>query len=183
MSSPTPLFFHDTSVLVNFHRPGLIPVLGELFGQRVRWTATIRRECERQEVKLALPGLVQAADALLGEALLPESGEHAAIRQLRQSMAAPEDHPDEHLGEAETITVIQRRGIEAVLVTDDRGAQRWASPIESVGTWKLIRLAVRRRDAGLDDAQRLWRAFVSAGGHPPQHVATQDALTRWVTAR
>lgn len=43
------LFFHDTSVLVNFHRPGLIPVLGPLLHENVRWNATIRAECQRKE--------------------------------------------------------------------------------------------------------------------------------------
>lgn len=176
-----PLFFHDTSVLVNFHRPGLVPVLGALFGENVRWTATIRRECERQEVKLSLPGLVVAADALLDLPTMPEAGEHLQIRQLRTLMASPQDHPDEHWGEAETITIIQRRRIEAVLVTDDRGAQRWAAPIRSVGTWRLIRLAVRRGDASIDDAIRLWRDFCEAGSRPPLDVATQDRLVKWVS--
>lgn len=83
------LFFHDTSVLVNFHRPGLIPVLGPLLRGNVRWTASIRHECQRKQYQLKLPGLVDAADELLGEPLFADSGEHAAIRQLRQQMASP----------------------------------------------------------------------------------------------
>lgn len=180
MSLETPLFFHDTSVLVNFHRPGLIPVLGALFGEKVRWTATIRRECERLERTLALPGLVEAADVLLDDPLVPNTGEHIAIRQLRTRMATPGDHPDEHLGEAETITIIQRRLLDAVLVTDDRGAQQWASTMPSVGTWRVIRLAYRRGDASLDDALHLWQAFIDSGSRPPPELATWAQMARWV---
>lgn len=174
------LFFHDTSVLVNFHRPGLLPVLGQLLRQNVRWTATIRTECERQERKLSLPGLVAASEALLGEPLFPEGAEHAALRQLRTQMASPGDHRDEHLGEAETLTIIQKRAFHAVFVTDDGGAVAWADPIECVGTWKLIRLALRRGDATRAEAIRLWEAFVGAGGHPPHGMSSRDRYFSWL---
>lgn len=180
MSPDAPLFFHDTSVLVNFHRPGLVPVLGALFGEKVRWTATIRRECERQEKTLALPGLVEASDALLNTPIMPEANDHLPIRQLRTLMASPGDHPDEHWGEAETLTIIQRRRLEAVLVTDDRGAQRWAAPIRSVGTWRLIRLAYRRGDASFDEAIHLWQEFCDAGSRPPYELATRARLEKWL---
>lgn len=181
MSSGAPLFFHDTSVLINFYRPGLVPVLGAMLGEKVRWTATIRREWERQQRKLALPGLVDAADALLGEPLMPEAEEHLLIRQLRTLMASPQDHPDEHWGEAETITIIQRRRLEAIFATDDGSARQWAAPIRSVGTWRLIKLAHRRGDVTLEGALRLWQEFVDAGGHPPHYLATRAHLTDWLT--
>jgi len=167
------LFFHDTSVLVNFHRPGLIPVLGPLLRDNVRWTGSIRLECARKQHQLDLPGLVDAADELLGEPLHPESGEHTAIRQLRRQMASPGDHPQQHLGEAEAITLIQKRMLRAVFVTDDRAAMGWAHPIECVGTWKLIRIARRRDLVTQSQAMRLWQSFVDAGGRPPHEIATR----------
>ena len=179
MTRDAPLFFHDTAVLINFHRPGMIPVLGSLFGTKVRWTATIRRECERQEGRLQLPGLVTAADGLLGTPIVPETAEHLPIRQLRTLMASPGDHPDEHWGEAETIAIIHQRRLDAVLVTDDGDARRWATPIRSVGTWRLLKLAHRRGDVNDDDALRLWQAFIDAGGHPPRDVATQNRMLTW----
>lgn len=167
------LFFHDTSVLVNFHRPGLIPVLGTLLRGNVCWTASIRVECKRKQKKLELPGLVDAAAELLGEPLYPEASEHAAIRQLRRQMATPGDHPQQHLGEAESITLIQKRRLRAVFVTDDRKAADWASPIESVGTWKLIRFARKRGLVTPSQAVRLWQEFVDAGGMPPHEIRTR----------
>lgn len=174
------LFFHDTSVLVNFHRPGLLPVLQALLQDKVRWTASIRVECERQEAVLGLTGLVLAAEDLLGEPLYPEPSEHAAIRQLRSQMAVPGDHSQQHLGEAETITLIQKRRLRAVFVTDDGDAIRWAQPIDCVGTWKLIRFASTRGLATPDEAKRLWQAFVDAGGIPPRHLRTADAFAQYL---
>lgn len=174
------LFFQDTSVLVNFHRPGLVPVLGPLLNRSVRWTATIRIECARKEAHLGLVGLVDAADELLGEPLVPEGDEHAAIRRLRRQMASPGDHPEQHLGEAETLTLIQRRRLRAVFVTDDRAAQRWAEPVQSVGTWQLLRLARRRDLVTSSQAVRLWWTFVDAGGTPPHAIGTRAAFREWV---
>lgn len=166
------LFFHDTSVLVNFHRAGLVPVLGQLLRENVCWTGSIRTECARKERQLELPGLVDAADRLLGEPLLPEPSEHLSIRQLRRQMASPGDHPEQHLGEAESITLIQKRRLRAVFVTDDRAAMSWATPIECVGTWSLLRLARRRDLVTIDDATALWQEFVDAGGRPPSDIRT-----------
>ncbi|MDO5663258.1 MAG: hypothetical protein Q4G40_11220 [Brachybacterium sp.] len=173
------LFFHDTSVLVNFHRSGLIPVLGPLFRGNVCWTGSIRAECVRKERRLELPGLVDAADRLLGEPLLPDPGEHVSIRQLRRQMASPGDHPQQHLGEAESITLIQKRRLRAIFVTDDRAAMSWADPIECVGTWRLLRLARRRDLVTSDQAQGLWQEFVNAGGTPPREIRT---LSQFVAA-
>lgn len=174
------LVFHDTSVLINFFRPGLTPVLGKLFGERVCWSATIRRECERNERRLALPGLTAAADELLGEPILPEAGEQLAIRQLRTLMAKPGDHPDQHLGEAETITIIQQRHLDALIAIDDNDAGHWAAPVRSVNTWRLIKLARRRGDASLDDAGLLRQKFVDSGGHMPYEIGTPMLFRQWV---
>lgn len=168
------LFFHDTSVLVNFHRPGLIPVLGPLLLENVRWTATIRAECQRKEQHLGLPGLADAAEELLGDPLYATEEEHAAIRHLRRQMSTPGDHPQQHLGEAESLTIIQKRRLRAVFVTDDRAAVGWAAPIECVGTWKLIRFARRRGLVTPSQAVRLWQGFVDAGGTPPREIATRS---------
>ncbi len=177
------LFFHDTSVLVNFHRPSLIPALGNLLGPNVQWTASIRAECRRKEKELCLPpGLERAASEMLPQPISAEGGEHAALRQLRIQMAKPGDHPDEHLGEAETITIIQKRGLRAVFVTDDGDATKWAAPVPCAGTWKLLRMAYRRDVLTTAQAERLWDEFVGAGGHPPYYVSARRKLFDWLDA-
>lgn len=87
-------------------------------------------------------------------------------------MASPGDHPQQHLGEAESITLIQKRRLRAVFVTDDRAAMSWAKPIDCVGTWRLLRLARRRGLVTMEEAKALWQEFVGAGGTPPSTIRT-----------
>lgn len=176
------LVFQDTSVLINFYRPGLFKVLGDLFERKVRWTGSVRRECERKEQQLSLPGLTAAADHLLGEPIVPAEDEHGAIRQLRTMMASPGDHPNQHLGEAETITIIQKRQLHSLIAIDDEEAGKWADPVPCVGTWRLIKLAHRRGDASPDEASRLWQKFVDAGGHLPYKIRTLPQFQTWIDA-
>ncbi len=168
--------FQDTSVLINLHRAGLLPALGIAFGDDLRWTATVRFECSRKERHLGLPGLTSSADAVLGEPLFPEGAEHPRIRQLRRQMAAPEDHPDEHLGEAETVTIITARGIKAVLATDDRRATAMASPVHCMTTWRLLQLMTRKRALDAEEALSVWDAVMAAGGRPPRDIPTRAAF-------
>lgn len=171
--SGTRLVFQDTSVLINLHRAGLLPALGRSFGDDLRWVATVRVECSRKERHLGLPGLTSSADAVLGDPLCPDQMEHRSIRLLRAQMAAPGDHPDEHLGEAETITIISARGIKAALATDDRSAMAMARPVPCMTTWTLLRLMIRKCTLRAEDALRVWDAVMAAGGHPPRDIPTR----------
>lgn len=126
------LVFQDTSVLINFYRPGLFKVLGDLFERKVRWTGSVRR--------------------------------------------------DQHLGEAETIAIIQKRQLHALIAIDDEEAGKWADPVPCVGTWRLIKLARRRGDASPDEASRLWQIFVDAGGHLPYKIRTLPQFQTWIDA-
>lgn len=102
------------------------------------------------------------------------------MRQLRLQMARPGDHPDEHLGEAETITIIRSRRLRALIATHDNGAARWADPVQCVGTWRLVKLALRKQSCSLDDALGVWQAFVDAGGHPPRDARTVQEFRQWL---
>lgn len=177
-----PLVFHDASVLINLHRAGALPALARSFGSGMRWVATVRVECQRKEARLELPGLTAAADAVLGEPLCPEGLEHRSIRRLRTQMAGPGDHPDEHLGEAETITIITSRRLKAVLATDDRSAASMANPLPCMSTWKLLQLMIRKQALSVHEALGVWDAVMVAGSHPPRDIrsraAFQDLLER-----
>ena len=174
MSGRRRVVFHDTSVLINFHRAGLLPALGALLGADVSWVATVKVECERKERELPLPGLTVAAHALLGDPLAPEGAEHRAIRVQRTMMAKPGDHPDEHLGEAETLTLIASRNLHAMIATDDKNAAAVAHPIPTANTWQLLRTCFRAGHVTLDEGKALWRLFGAAGGFLPFYIATED---------
>lgn len=173
------IVFQDTTVLVNFYRAELLPALRNL--RRCGWTGTIALECDRKEVDLELPpGLRNAVQGILEEPLYPEDSEHRKIRQLRHQMAGPEDHPDEHLGEAETIAIIASRGLDAVLATDDRSASTYAHPIQCLTTWDLARLFRKANKISTLEADRLWHSFVAAGGLPPTTIRSIEAYRAWL---
>lgn len=176
------IVFQDTSVLVNFHRAGLVPVLAASL-ENVAWVATVQRECRKKERDLDLPGLAATAHEVLGEPLVPDDAEHRRIRILRSAMAAPGDHPDEHLGEAETLAIIEARGFNGILATDDRGARHFAGTRLCLTTWDLVRLLVRGHRLTDDQAKDVWTAFVEAGGRPSRTIASAAGYVIWLAGK
>ncbi len=174
------LFFCDATVLVHFYRAGRLSVLSALVGPNGQWTATVRRECRRSELRLNLPGLTAAAEQLLGEPLFPEDAENRRTRVLRRSMADPEEHRDKHLGEAETVTIMEARNLKAVFFTDDGGATVLASPHECRNTWEILRLAIKSRNGTLADAAAVRDSFTGAGGILPHEIRTEEGFHRFL---
>lgn len=139
------LVFTDTTVCLNLDLVGRADLLTAVARENARWTATIQRECLRQEALQSMPGFAARIEAQLGEPLHPRDDEHQAIRNLRRTMAAPGDHPEAHLGEAETLTIIDRRRLEAIFVSDDLKARPFAGGKPCIGTFDFLRLALRLR--------------------------------------
>lgn len=174
------LIFHDTTILINFHRAGLLTRLGAVNPGNMRWTQTIRHECRVKERDLDLPGLQDAAESLLGEVLRPRDGEHLQIRQLRTQMARPGDHRDAHLGEAETITIVESRGFKAIIATDDGGASKFTS-VPLADTWSLAHLALRKKVFTFQECMALWDKCCEAGGRPPRHLPSRLHYEKYLT--
>ncbi|GAA0034439.1 MULTISPECIES: hypothetical protein [Brevibacterium] len=181
MTDQSNLVLHDTSVLVNFHRASLLKALDSMLGERMLWSATVARECARLESSLNLPGLTAEATLVLGEPLFPDDDEHRKIRQLRDQFAAPGEHPDEHLGEAEIIAIISARRLKAFIATDDKHAKRIASPIRCVSSWQLLYFAHHRRIITDAEALHFWSEFVSSGGIPEWSIGTETRFMEWLT--
>lgn len=181
MTGRSPLVIHDTSVLVNFHRVRLLEALDSLLGARMLWSATIARECSRLESRLNLPGLTAEARRVLGDPLFPDEREHRKIRQLRDQIAVPGEHPDEHLGEAEIIAMITARRLNALIATDDKHAAVIASPIRCVSSWQLLHFAHGKGIVTSDQALNFWAAFRSNGGTPELTIDTEAKFVSWLT--
>lgn len=131
------LLFPDTTVLINFHICSAMPLLDTLTRKRGQWTATIRQECIRKEDDLELPQLAAAAEGVFGDPLYPDEDEHRAIRDLRALMARPGDHRDQHLGEAETVVILERRALNAIFITDDSHVQEFTHKT-CITSWDLL---------------------------------------------
>lgn len=124
------------------------------------------------------------AHTIFGEPLRLETGQEIVdTTTIRTSLASPGDAPTRHLGEAETISIIVNRRLQAFFVTDDRHAAQRASDhgIRTYTTWDLLRLAARVGLVTVDDAYDYVREL---GGHRenlPQ-VRTRAAWTQWCAA-
>ena len=157
-------------------------MLAELIGERGRWCATVAQECLNGSHYAGLEEMASAG-TIFGDPLYPIGADRINIGLLRERMADPGDGPTKHLGEAETIVIIQSQGFhQSFFVTDDRGAQREAKSagVQTVTTWQILRLLVRSGRLGLDDF------YVDAGtlvvkhrGNPPGWPNKQ-AVQRWL---
>lgn len=138
------LFFADNTVLVNFGLIKRMDLLERILGGKGRWCSSIETECSRSASK---PGLSQMADAanFLGSAIYPNPVERIQTQIYRDRLAGPGDVTTDHLGEAETLAIMDSRYSEDFLITDDGGAQRLAIQlgITYVTTWKLLQLITR----------------------------------------
>lgn len=156
MDSKPLFFFHDTNVLINFSLCNEMDCLKEILQGKGTWTATVQRECDgRGPSNYGLSDLGYAAELVLGEPVFPSDDEHVQIRRLRWEMAFAEaldvdvaeqnmkNGDDKHLGEAETITIIQRRMLKAIFVTDDFRARPFAEGIKCIDTWSLVSVGLR----------------------------------------
>ncbi|MGI5190778.1 hypothetical protein ACQEVI_21745 [Promicromonospora sp. CA-289599] len=178
----TAFVFPDTTVLINFALINRMDLLSRLLRDRGRWCLTVSQECESaSQVEGRLELLL--AKELLGVPWEPQTEEeHIDIRDLRDLMARPGDSPRAHLGEAETIVLMEVRTVGAVFVTDDADAARQARyrGLVVIDTWDLVRLAVRQAMVDIDTAfgyalslHDLSRAV------PPELRESSKAFEKW----
>jgi predicted nucleic acid-binding protein len=175
--------FPDNTVLINFAIINRMDLLSRLANGNGRWCATVAAECAQSA---RLPELTALGDApeIFGESLFPDDAEYQDVRVLRDGLARPGDLPTSHLGEAETIAIIVRRGLNCFFVTDDRGAARLASnnSVPAVSTWRLLSVAHRQ---GWVDADTLWGYVQTLKGQhrgAPPGVWDRSSLDKWLGA-
>lgn len=135
-------FFPDTTVLINFEIIQRWDLLRELVKDGASWVASVEDECHQWVGQY--PGIHTAASQLFGPAIRPEPAELINAQATRREMADPiGDQPYKHLGEAETIVIVQSRFPGSRFITDDRQACAIASAagIRCYGTGDLLRVA------------------------------------------
>lgn len=148
-------FFPDNTVLINFAHIGQLSLLATLLQGRGRWAAAVAAECENSA---EFPGLHELRNVpeFMGEALYPDNAERIDARTIQSMLRFPGDAPDKSYGEAVTIAIIRRRGLEALFLTDDGGAITWLAAnhpeLKTFNTTQLLALAVRAGKLSMDDA-------------------------------
>lgn len=181
MTAPL-LLFPDTTVLINFHICSAMPLLDTLTRKRGQWTATIRQECIRKETDLNLPQLASAAEGVFGDPLFPEEDEHRAIRDLRALMAKPGDHRDQHLGEAETVVILERRALNAVFITDDSHVQEFTQKT-CITSWDLLGHGLRSGDVTEDQVRSMRATLLTLKRVHIDEVRDRARFETWLAGR
>jgi predicted nucleic acid-binding protein len=119
------LVFFDTNVLWNFAVVGRLDILEKLYAGRCHWTVSVYDEAwesKRHEAALA---------DLFEQGWLPEPtevpvGEYPEVFKLRRAIGSVLAKTLEHMGEAETLHVIQTQHPGAQFLSDDRPATHMA---------------------------------------------------------
>lgn len=151
--------FPDTTVLINFGYIDRFDVLETLLPTRM-WCLTVSRECRQSYDRCGFTTYLTVR-TLFGDPLIPTEGERINTQIMRDDIAKPDDKPDAHTGEAETITIAKSRGLATpILVTDDVGAAALAQQegLTVINTWTLIKTAVRATPFSQQDA---WQAALT----------------------
>ena len=161
-----PLFFADTTVLVNFAHVERWDLLEALMRQRARWVASGEDECRSWVGTFAT--IHDESGRLLGEAVRPEAREYQDVRIVRDSMAEPFEPPQKHLGEAESLVIIENRFAGSLFVTDDGGAHRVAAArgVRCLGTLDLFKGAEQTGLLDSDTHLQLVQSLHRAGRVP-----------------
>jgi predicted nucleic acid-binding protein len=163
-------WFPDNTVLCNFAAVDRLSLLEKVLDGRGRWTQAVAYEAERSSRHLP-PLRTVAADGWLGEPIeIDDPRETELVDRLRRLVFGGNPRrPLQHLGEAETLTLIQHRSAfaESVWITDDGEAGRFArrKGITVLDTVDIIREAVAGGVVVAHEGHRLLCAMTSRGRH------------------
>ncbi|MEU3996033.1 hypothetical protein AB0E76_09440 [Streptomyces fungicidicus] len=162
--------FPDNTVLCNFGTVGRLDLLRKVLDGCGRWTEAVAEEARRSAAYVRdlarLP-----AEGWLGEPIeLCTDAEISLADRLRRAVfGGTPTEPLRHLGEAETLALIQTRGefAGAVWITDDRDAGEYATargiPVKNTVT--LMREAAVSGQIHYTEGHRLLLAMTADGRH------------------
>ncbi|MGW1780458.1 hypothetical protein ACWCQQ_15135 [Streptomyces sp. NPDC002143] len=163
-------WFPDNTVLCNFAAVDRLSLLEKVLDGRGRWTQAVAAEAE-QSMRY-LPKLSQVTTGgWLGEPLeIDDPAETALVDRIRRVVfGGSSSRPLQHLGEAETLVVIEHRSgfANSVWITDDGEAGHYArrKGISIKDTVDIVREAVVDGLVLADAGHHLLLGMQQAGRH------------------
>ncbi|MFK4149822.1 hypothetical protein [Streptomyces sp. NPDC004065] len=163
-------WFPDNTVLCNFAAVNRMSLLEKVLDGRGRWTQAVAAEAEQS--KRYLPRLGEVIDGgWLGAPIeIDDPTETALVDRIRRMVfAGSPSQPLKHLGEAETLVVIEHRGefAHSVWITDDGEAGHYARRrgIRVKNTVDVMREAVVDGLVPADDGHGLLLRMQQSGRH------------------
>ena len=146
MTSPD-YIFPDNTVLINFAIIEELPLLQELLSGKGTWVAAVAAECENSARTGLYPAALGAASAMMIETLNPTRAETIDARTIRNDIAMPSEPFPKSYGEAQTLAIITKRNLSAIVITDDGGVGRYVEEnslgVTVVSTTDILAMAVR----------------------------------------
>jgi hypothetical protein len=137
------------------------------------WCYTVSEECAKSSQKSGLEQLAEARD-IFGEPLKLETRvEHMDTQVFRARLQKPGDGPAANLGEAESLSIIMNRQLDAIFITDDNGALGFAveNGIPYTTTWDLLKMFVRGKKV---DRGTAWHYVLTLDGHRRRYEELRD---------
>ncbi|MFB7217773.1 hypothetical protein [Streptomyces sp. NPDC056227] len=163
-------WFPDNTVLCNFAAVDRLSLLEKVLDGRGRWTQAVAAEA--QQSTRYWPRLRQVSeDGWLGDPIeIDDPAETVLVDRIRRVVfGGSPSRPLQHLGEAETLVIIEHRRelADSVWITDDGEAGRYArrKGICVKNTVDLMREAVAGELIVADDGYRLLIAMEAADRH------------------
>lgn len=171
----------DNTVLVNFAQIGRMDLLRLVAAGRSTWCYTVSEECAKSSQRSGLEQLSEAR-AIFGEPLKLETRvEQSDTQVFRARLKKPGDGPAANLGEAESLSIIMNRRLDATFITDDNGALGFVVEhgISYTTTWDLLKMFVRAKRL---DRTEAWDHVVALGGNQRRYVELrdQDSFYAWL---
>lgn len=121
----TSWWFPDNTVLCNFASVGALDLLKNILNGRGRWSEAVAHEASRSAMSTYARLADIAVDGWLGEPLEIEDSEADKVERVRRAaFGGTASAPLQHLGEAQTLHIIQQWPLFAgsCWLSDDRAA-------------------------------------------------------------
>lgn len=159
---------------MNFARVDRLDVVQAAVDSRGNWTQAVEDEVSDFSSSADYQSLAQAW-TFMPAALVPTYGEMDEADKIRQRFAKPGDGPLKHLGEAETLAIIESRfdSQGVILLTEDNGAilQCRARALKTAGTRAVLESAAKKDYITWADADQIAQNIIRAGrsvlNYPP----------------
>ena len=168
MTSPEHLF-PDNTVLINFAIIEQVPLLEKLLAGKGKWVAAVAAECELSIRTGLYPAELASVSGMMTETLIPSRSEAIDARTIRNEIAAPYEPFPKSYGEAQTLAIITKRDLSAIVITDDGGVGRYVAENEIevivVSTTDILAMAVRANLMTQPEGEAHIAKLIAAGRH------------------
>lgn len=177
----TTYVFPDNTVLINFTLLDRHDIVAWFTRGQGRWTASVWQECGRSATYEGLTQMRQWR-SIFGDPIRPTEAEMVDANAIAQQMRKPgeSDNRSKHMGEAETIAIIECRYPDTRFLTDDNDAEKRAKSrgIAVHTTMDILAFAEVSGRIANDQAKQCLAVLLNHGQGVGRKAKDYDALVQ-----